>query len=67
MIQTIRHEFTDTELLPARFPEPYMLHALREAGIPVLGFFMFGGLTRGTLTRWDNFDRRVTIFEWKDK
>lgn len=45
--------------------EGYILAALKGAGIPVKGFFLFGGLLRGTLEKEDIPYTGDVIFTWR--
>ena len=66
-MKEIRYEFTALELISACYPESYVLPALRRAGMPLNGFFIFRGVERGTLTTWSNIERNTEVFVWRDK
>lgn len=46
--------------------EMWVLGKLKSAGMPLLGFFRFQGVERGTLIRTDDFeDYGATIYRWQ--
>jgi len=53
------------ELVHADTFEMYCIAALREAGIPVKGFFLFDGLLEGTLEREDIPYTGDVVFTWR--
>ena len=50
------------------FLEGIILLKLREAKIPVKGIFKFGGVKKGKLEWWKDFEKPgIVIYEWSDK
>jgi len=63
----IRVEFSIYEIMNAKYPDMYVARKLKEAGIPVRGFFTTQGVKRGKITRKADPVTETVTFIWEDK
>jgi len=59
---TVKH--SDLIELTPGMVSGYITNKLRDAGIPVKGFFIFGGLKSGFFTQSESIDGLGIVFRW---
>ena len=45
--------------------ETYIIGKLKDKGIPIIGTFLFGGLEKGTLHFYQDYETRDFIYIWE--
>jgi hypothetical protein len=64
---TVRISFLEiTEFSDPAFIQMRILSKLRDAGIPINGFFLFQGLKKGTLTEEFDLENKGMIYTWEE-
>jgi hypothetical protein len=63
----IKVEFDVYEIQNAKYPDMYITRKLKEAGIPMIGFFTLQGVKSGKITRTADPNTETIIYIWEEE